>query len=183
MTIRIELKRAEFRQKTLETFLLYLFTYEMPLDRTRTLLDKVEGQALRGFPDLEKSGLRQQFCLELTERLRRVEDSSFVAELWGTGRCDDCREMGSLYEVPRADVVGDAVGKHVCKKCRLKYAAAAVDQREAEGSGAERAPERVLADIAQIAFTEAGDPAAALERIRGVLDPMGIATQKAEATP
>lgn len=32
-----------------------------------------------------------------------------------------------------------------------------------------RAPETVLADVAQIAFTEAGDPAAALERIRGLL--------------
>lgn len=181
MTVRIELKRAELRQKTLETFLLYLFTYEMPLDRVRTLLDKVEGQALRGFPDLEKSGLRRSLCSELTERLRFVEASIVTGEPIDLGTCEECQaDKVPRYEVPWAGITGGNEGRSVCKKCRPKYVENAVDDRTAK---VERAPERVLADIAQIAFTEAGDPAAALERIRGVLDPEGIATQKVEVTP
>lgn len=75
-TLDAERRRSKFRAETLETFLLYLFTYEVPIEKVRGLLDKVETQALRGFPDLRHSGWRAEAGLDLMERLRRLEAST-----------------------------------------------------------------------------------------------------------
>lgn len=74
--LAVEKLRSKFRGETLETFLLYLFTYEVPIEKVRGLLDKVETQALRGFPDLRHSGWRAEAGLDLMERLRRLEAST-----------------------------------------------------------------------------------------------------------
>ena len=75
--LALERRRSEFRQQTLETFLLYLFTYEMPIDKVRTLVDKVVADALTNeFSVLRKAGCRREMCRELLERLSRVENSS-----------------------------------------------------------------------------------------------------------
>ncbi len=71
-----ERQRSEFRGKVLETFLLYLFTYQLPIDSVRQFLDKVETQSLRGFPDLSHAGWRAQAAGELLERLWRLEAST-----------------------------------------------------------------------------------------------------------
>lgn len=71
-----ERARAEFRAWVLESFLLYLFTYELPIDRVRTLVDKVTTDALAEFRVLECSGPRREICRELCERLLLVEAST-----------------------------------------------------------------------------------------------------------
>lgn len=76
-----ERRRSEFRLRAFETLLLYLITYEMPVEKVRTFLERIETQALRGFPDLAKAGWRADACLELLERLLRVEDSTVAKEL------------------------------------------------------------------------------------------------------
>ncbi len=81
-----ERHRSELRQKALETFVLYLFTYEMPIDRVRTLVDKVVTDSLGEFRILEKSGARREFVRELLERLSLVEDSHVGEE----ERCTKC---------------------------------------------------------------------------------------------
>ncbi len=75
--------------RTFETFLLYLITYEMPVEKVRTFLERIETQSLRGFPDLAKSAWRADACLELLERLLRIEDSTVAKEL-KFERCPKC---------------------------------------------------------------------------------------------
>ena len=72
----VERLRTRFRGQVLDTFLLYLFTYEMPIDRCRLLLEKVESQALRGFPDLAHASWRAEAAEELRDRLVLVENSA-----------------------------------------------------------------------------------------------------------
>ena len=71
----VERIRTRFRGQVLDTFLLYLFTYEMPIERVRGLLDKVETQALRGFPDLSHASWRAEAAEELRDRWLLIENS------------------------------------------------------------------------------------------------------------
>lgn len=84
-----EKRRSEFRMRAFETLLLYLITYEMPVEKVRTFLERIETQALRGFPDLLKAGWRADATFELLERLRRVEGST-VARALRIERCQKC---------------------------------------------------------------------------------------------
>jgi hypothetical protein len=68
--------RVNFRWESLQSFLLYLFTYEMPLDKVRALVGKIETDALAEFVHLRHAGERQTICLELLERLGRIEEST-----------------------------------------------------------------------------------------------------------
>jgi hypothetical protein len=72
--------RCNYRRDVLESLLLYLFTYELPIDKVRAVLGKVENDALAEFYPLKHAGERREFCRELLERLFRVEEST-VAKL------------------------------------------------------------------------------------------------------
>lgn len=75
-----ERTRSEFRAHVLESLVLYLFTYESTIEKVRLLLEKVETQALRNFPDLHQAGWRWDAARDLFARLQRIEDSSVAME-------------------------------------------------------------------------------------------------------
>lgn len=80
-----EVTRQEFFYLSLQTFLLYLYTYEMPIDRVRLLLDKVESQALRDFPDLLSAGVRAHIARDACLRLVEIESAKAVKALAANG--------------------------------------------------------------------------------------------------
>ena len=87
-------RRANFRSEVLQTFLLYLFTYEMPIDKVRMLLGKVETDALAEFRPLRHADERKSFCTELLDRLQRIEDSTVRR----AAEADLARRLGDLKD-------------------------------------------------------------------------------------
>lgn len=65
--------KADFRRQTLKTFLVYLFIYEMPLDRLRLFLERVEDVSMNDFASSSLLGTRSSLGSELLERLERIE--------------------------------------------------------------------------------------------------------------
>ena len=98
--------RTKFRGQLLDTFLLYLFTYKMPVDEVRILLDKVETQALRGFPDLAHASWRAEAAEELRDRWLLIENSLVkkAAEAYEKQKNPPGREALEKVETPSPDI-------------------------------------------------------------------------------
>ena len=122
--LAVERLRTRFRGQVLDTFLLYLFTYEMPIDRCRSLLDKVATQALLGFPDLAHASWRADAAGELLERLLGIENSMAKKAM---ARLDELPLVGEAKpNAPEADKAEHALrsrmlswlsGHGNCPKC------------------------------------------------------------------